>query len=187
MSGWSGWKQVVPRLGSEMIKIVFFGGIFVLAFCFLVRIWHNKHLQKLSTQNPFKKVIFLDFDGVLHAGFSGNFEHLPKFEKLLKRYPDVSVVISSDWRGCRSIDELRKLFSTSVRDQIVGKTPEIFTGNRQTEIEAFCNTAQVGDFLILDDAEHLFHGSCANLYVTRHEVGLDDEDLLFIENWMRGK
>jgi hypothetical protein len=55
--------------------------------------------------NPFAKVVFLDFDGVLHPGFSETFRHLPTFDRFLRTMPDTSVVISSDWRlGGRTID-----------------------------------------------------------------------------------
>jgi hypothetical protein len=76
-------------------------------------------------------IIFLDFDGVLHPYASwpfteearrSHFQHLPRFETVLRDFPNVRVVIASDWRRHNSIDELRRNFSGDVQSRIIGVT-----------------------------------------------------------------
>ena len=43
--------------------------------------------------------LFLDFDGVLHRGNSGTLVLLPKLEALLRKHPQIVIVISSTWRN----------------------------------------------------------------------------------------
>ena len=69
-------------------------------------------------------VLFLDFDGVLHAGNSGTFELLPELEELLRRYPDVDVVVSSAWRTAELSDP-RALFSPDIAPRVIGTTPDL--------------------------------------------------------------
>ena len=69
-----------------------------LLLVLLMRHQRRRHLRRRRRDNPFHKVIFLDFDGVLHSAFSETFEHKRAFENLLNAHPDTSVVISSDWR-----------------------------------------------------------------------------------------
>jgi|GEM_PF-5953435 len=69
-------------------------------------------------------VLFLDFDGVLHAGRSGTFELLPDLEALLRRYPDVDVVVSSAW-ATADLSSLRALFSPDIAPRVIGTTPDL--------------------------------------------------------------
>lgn len=69
-------------------------------------------------------VLFLDFDGVLHLGNSGTFELLPDLEALLRRYPDVDLVVSSAWRTA-DLSYLRTLFSPDIAPRVIGTTPDL--------------------------------------------------------------
>ncbi|HQV73578.1 MAG TPA: hypothetical protein PLY64_11455, partial [Dokdonella sp.] len=53
---------------------------------------------------PMRKIIFLDFDRVLHPDGVGLFSKLPLLESFLSRMPEVEVVISSTWRDQWSHD-----------------------------------------------------------------------------------
>ena len=78
-------------------------------------------------------LLFLDFDGVLHPQYEGQqqvpdevaFCHLPRFEELLRDFPEVDVVISSAWRKQITLDELKNYFSEDIRTRIVGATPVV--------------------------------------------------------------
>jgi hypothetical protein len=79
--------------------------------------------------------IFLDIDGVLVP--EKNFEEfvsqgnplqfapvcLNEFENVLRRYPQVLVVISSSWREVFPFEAIRPLFSPDIANQVVGFTP----------------------------------------------------------------
>src|SRR4051794_39007445 len=54
-------------------------------------------------------ILFLDFDGVLHPTYSIKAElfcYLPRLESVLRDYPMVKAVVTSDWRRNCDIDEL---------------------------------------------------------------------------------
>ena len=65
---------------------------------------HSQQQQKLVDSLRGGQCIFLDFDGVLHRGNSGTLVLLPKLEALLRKHPQIVIVISSTWRngGLRS-------------------------------------------------------------------------------------
>ena len=54
------------------------------------------------------RVIFLDFDGVLHPRISPDklFVHVDRLSHVLKDHPDVKIVVSSSWRASHTIKQL---------------------------------------------------------------------------------
>jgi hypothetical protein len=73
------------------------------------------------------KVLFLDFDGVLHPVGGGvkQFTRLPLLEAFLREpaFADASVVVSSTWRELHSLKKLQAFFSEDLRARVVGVTP----------------------------------------------------------------
>jgi hypothetical protein len=85
-----------------------------------------------------RRILFLDIDGVLHRGNSyvagrrivsgapGRielFEYLPVLDELLNPYPDVAVVLSSDWAYRFGVDyTCSQLPSPSFRARVIGAT-----------------------------------------------------------------
>lgn len=109
-------------------------------------------------------LIFLDFDGVLHrfnAQLADHFQFLPRLESVLRDFPDIDVVICSDWRKHHTLDELRRFFSRDIASRIIGSTPDLqdaqpnqldLTGIRHREAIAWMNGNEVTqDWLALDD------------------------------------
>ena len=93
-----------------------------------------------------KKILFLDFDGVLHPDGGALFSRIGLLEKYLLQTPGVEIVISSSWREEQSIDELKNYFPMTIRDQIVDDvTPTLGDGydhgGRQREIQAYLGGA----------------------------------------------
>lgn len=74
-------------------------------------------------------LLFLDFDGVLHSAVCDHEDQLwrrvPLFEDWLRDRPNVRVVVSSAWRNCHPLDELRQFFSADLRERFIGVTPEL--------------------------------------------------------------
>lgn len=136
-------------------------------------------------RQPAKRVLFLDFDGVLHPGEAGTFRYLPMLEALLRRYPLVDVVISSNWRERMTFGELIDQFSEDMAQRIVGTTPAIDGENRQSEIETFCRRYGIQDWLVLDDRAELFSPYYWRLQLIDGRQGLRDTDLALIEHWLR--
>jgi len=83
------------------------------------------------------KVLYLDFDGVLHDDAvywhpkrgiymrtPGRtlFEWMPTLENLLIPYPDVSIVLATSWVRVRSFNFAKKQLSASLQSRVVGAT-----------------------------------------------------------------
>lgn len=109
------------------------------------------------------RVVFLDFDGVLHpaglppydeppASFvsTGFFGWLPALVQVLRPHPDVAIVVHSTWRYTHDVDELRLLLGT-LRPRVVGATPR---GPRYESIEWWlhANPLFVSHRILDDDA-----------------------------------
>ena len=76
------------------------------------------------------KVLFLDFDGVLHPTTHGSklLSQLPLLESAIESH-DCALVISSSWRFHMKMDDLKKHFSLPVRNKIVGVTGDAYIGS----------------------------------------------------------
>lgn len=83
------------------------------------------------------KVLYLDFDGVLHDGevyfhprrgiyiaTAGRtlFEWMPILERLLAPHPDVGIVLSTSWVRVRSFQYAKKRLSPALQTRVVGAT-----------------------------------------------------------------
>lgn len=111
------------------------------------------------------KFLFLDFDGVLHSHYgrdSALWTFLPRFESVMRDYPQALVVISSSWGDRRSIDELRELFSPDIRPRVIDKIRTVVTriggSERGVACRNFCrrHKLRAGDWIAIDDDMGLF-------------------------------
>lgn len=131
-----------------------------------------------------KKILFLDFDGVLHPDGVGLFSKLALFEAYLLRMPDVEVVISSTWREDHDLDALRCFFSANVRDKIIGVTPSLDDGfdggGRQREVHAYLDAAGLStenaSWVALDDMQMFFENDYPHLILTDSTRGFDEKN-----------
>lgn len=140
-----------------------------------------------------KKIIFLDFDGVLHGDLGNSFTKLPLFENYLSQMPDVEVVISSAWRETMEFEDLKNIFSASLRHRIIGITPVLdigYTqGGRQKEIETFLDTQSLNEhnaaWIALDDIESLFTVGYKYLILVDPVIGLTDKEGNLLLEWYK--
>jgi len=164
------------------LKILTLLGLIIFALYFLSRL--NKHpaveegfedhvnpLDELVTRQPSRHVVFLDFDGVLHPGFSGTFAYRETFENIIREYPHIYIVISSSWRLNAPIDYLQTYFSEDIAQRVVGKTPDMSgTHTRHGEIELFAQYFDIEEWVVLDDEKGLFPDFYEKLVLMdRHE------------------
>ncbi|WP_299775761.1 HAD domain-containing protein [uncultured Tateyamaria sp.] len=132
---------------------------------------------------PREKVVFLDFDGVLHKGTSETFVKLPLFEDFLRQHSCVSVVISSSWRNANQ-RYLERLFSDDIVDRLAGTTmPEGLLPRRDQEIDCWVRVHRVTDFIALDDDASLFCPTWPKLFLTDGGKGLVPDDISALHNW----
>jgi len=134
-----------------------------------------------------KKIIALDFDGVLHPCRPSSSSQMLKGAGILSQAIDglknVCIVITSTWRRYPSdLDWAISRFPLNVANSIVGCTP-ILGGKqaREAEIEAWIkvNVTEPFRLLILDDEPHLFSNLMLDcLYIVNGYLGLCEADLL---------
>lgn len=127
-------------------------------------------------------ILFLDFDGVLHPFDrpGGLFSLLPQFERVMRDCPDIDIVISSTWREAHTLEQLRALFSSDIRERIIDVTP-VFNmlahpHIREAEITAWLRETgrECEPWVAIDDVEWLFSPGCANLILVDADVGFCD-------------
>lgn len=108
-------------------------------------------------------LLFLDFDGVLHSvgeeAVDEDFKLIanpnlfcwrPLLEKALACYPDVRIVVSSDWRRLFGDDSLIELLGPQLGQRFVGVV-EFSGGARSDEILADVQRRKADAWLALDD------------------------------------
>ena len=112
------------------------------------------------------KVLFLDFDGVLHPTTHGSvlLSQLPLLESALESC-DYTMVISSSWRFHMEIDALKNHFSPALQNKIMGITGEAYIGAyaRFHEINAYVLQHGIKDWRALDDSYWEFPQGCSQL------------------------
>ena len=134
-----------------------------------------------------KKVLFVDFDGVFHPTSHGSnlLSQLPLLESAIESH-DCALVISSSWRFHLEIDDLKKHFSSSVRNKIVGVTGEAYIGAyaRFHEINAYVDLHGVSDWRALDDSYWEFPDKCPNLIRRNPNTGVTVNKLEKLSVWL---
>lgn len=128
-------------------------------------------------------ILFLDFDGVLHpvSREAGTMVFVPNFERVMRDYPEVDIVISSAWRESSSLVELQSHFSQGFKERIIDATPVLQILDhkylRQAEITAWLRDAgrEYESWVAIDDSDWLFPPECRNLILVNGQVGLDME------------
>jgi hypothetical protein len=126
-------------------------------------------------------ILFLDFDGVLHP-FSrpnGPLSHLPYFEKVMRDFPDVDIVISSAWREGHSLEQLQQFFSEDIAACIVDVTPQLDAMDhpfiREAEIRAWLRSArrERESWVAIDDIASFFSPECESLVLVDGDAGFN--------------
>lgn len=137
------------------------------------------------------RVVFLDFDGVLHPageppGTTLPFEWTPVFAALLEPFDDVRVVIHSSWRERFSVQELTN-FLEPVADRLLGA---VDAGPKAAAIERFLREhPQVTDALVLDDQiDEFAPGFPATFLACEPSTGLSSKDTQQrLRRWLLGR
>jgi hypothetical protein len=139
----------------------------------------------------FSRVIFLDFDGVLHpedCALQEIFCFLPNFCEALRTadsWKKTPIVISSLWRHHWTLKQMRNYFPDDIAGQVVGVTPYMTDAeasrvtdwaryggdqsrvcHRQREVIRWMNLhAPGGRWLAIDDRASYFHKDTPNLFL----------------------
>ena len=134
------------------------------------------------------KLLFLDFDGVLHpTHFAGEdpFNRVHLLEESLTG-SDLGIVISSSWRFTHSLEKLQKLLPDSISDLVIGVTgaPVIGKHPRYQEIQNFLLTHGASNWRALDDSYWEFPNSCPELIRCNPNTGISEKQIQELNQWI---
>jgi hypothetical protein len=141
-----------------------------------------------------KKLIFLDFDGVLHPNFSQEGDYFSQTGFLMDALDgfagDVEIIISSSWRFHWPKGVLLKRIPKPLALLVTGVTPMVETGRHQRyrEINAYRRSRSgQHDWRALDDAVNEFPQYCAELIECDGRIGLNDLSAARLRNWLNAR
>lgn len=137
------------------------------------------------------KLIFLDFDGVLHPVNAmsdkwfgrGRFLH----DAIREHRDTVRFVISSSVRLNHPIEQLQAAMPPSLGSLVVGVTPSLSTGwyRRYMEITTFvAGYQECLDWRALDDNPNGYPENCPQLILCDSSVGLDETSAGRVQEWL---
>lgn len=172
---------------------------------------NGPHRLSAELQQRCRRVIFLDFDGVLHPpkaiegakpplepqqilnGWPGTFEHLGVLKNLLQGHPDVAVVVSSSWRMFLKDAQLGELLAP-IAPWYGGSVGSPYLA-RDVAIGTWLELNDIREFAVLDDKEEYFPGPSGKwptLIGCDSERGISDvgvqqklQDWLGSSDWLR--
>ncbi len=139
-----------------------------------------------------RHILFLDFDGVLHASGETRFARMPQFAACIRAMPGVLIVVSSTWREMQGFRAMLDAFPPDVRERIVGATPVLQRaryelGGRQREIEAWLQTHNLrrdnARWLAIDDTEMYFDRDCDFLLLLDGRKAFDAQASQAVLDW----
>ena len=135
-----------------------------------------------------EKLLFLDFDGVLHpTHFAGEspFSRSALLEESLTLFSP-KIVVSSSWRFTHSIDKLRKMMPSHIAALVVGVTGPAVIGKhpRFTEIQRYLQGMGPMDWKALDDSYWEFPNPCPQLIRCNPNTGVADRQILELNQWL---
>ena len=145
------------------------------------------------------RVVFFDFDGVLHPFGGGPEQFFRRMElvyPLLEASPEIRVVVHSSWREIHDDDELKNFLfyaRPELADRFIGSTPREIMSRWESIEEWAKQNPEAGPFCILDDEPRLFPSHIAQGQSERFyfigcdsKVGLhrDSPALLKLTAWL---
>jgi hypothetical protein len=135
-----------------------------------------------------EKLLFLDFDGVLHpTHFAGQapFSRAHLLEDILAQFAP-KIVVSSSWRFTHSLQKLQKSLPTTIGQLIIGATSTAIIGKhpRYQEIQNYLSGYGPADWRALDDSYWEFPNTCSKLIRCNPNTGITDKQVLELQQWL---
>lgn len=139
------------------MKVVFLDFDGVLNSAQSCTFWHNKR-----DQSKWENELYKDWPGTLKEYLAMEFcpIALSNVEELIRRVPDLKIVISSTWRLSETVESLKEILKPAklVSDAVVDVTPRIKLTPRGNEIQAWLDQhPEVVEFVIIDDDSDMLH------------------------------
>ena len=135
-----------------------------------------------------EKLIFLDFDGVLHPTHFAGESPFSRAALLEESFNLLSpkIVISSSWRFTHNLEKLQKTLPTFISSLIIDTTGAAVIGKhpRFTEIQNYLQSYRSADWRALDDSYWEFPNPCTRLIRCNPNTGIADRQILELNQWL---
>lgn len=135
-----------------------------------------------------EKLIFLDFDGVLHPTHFAGESPFSRAALLEESFNLLSpkIVISSSWRFTHNLEKLHKTLPTFISSLIIGATGAAVIGKhpRFTEIQNYLQSYGSADWRALDDSYWEFPNPCPRLIRCNPNTSIADRQILELNQWL---
>ena len=136
-----------------------------------------------------KKIVYLDFDGVLHATSlvtEGLFSRVHLLEPLFES-DSAGIVISSSWRFTHSLSSLQTKLPSTLAKRLIGMTGDAIIGKhaRYQEIINHVHTLEGAiDWRALDDSYWEFPSDCQELIRCNPNTGVGPKEVAQLNVWL---
>lgn len=139
--------------------------------------WHNRR-----DQSKWENDMYRDWKGTLKEYIAQEFcpIALSNVEELIRKVPDLKVVVSSTWRLGETVETLRQILYPSkiIGDALIGVT-ESFSRTRGNEIQKWLNEhPEVTHYVIIDDDSDMLESQKNNFVNTDGYHGFQFSDML---------
>lgn len=141
-----------------------------------------------SPHGSVRKILFLDFDGVLRPAWGNSlpdFVHVRALALALAGRP-CEIVISSTWREHYSLAQLKHFLLPELAGRVIGVTGQDSPGRyaRHQAILQFLEiVGEAVDWCALDDSVSEFH-ACPNLILCDGTIGLQPAQVEQLTDWV---
>ena len=137
------------------------------------------------------KVIYLDFDGVLHPTspvMDGLFSRAHLLEELFANLQEPTrIIVSSSWRFTHTLKELQAKLPNALAQCVIDTTgaPVIGKHARYQEILTHANQLEPGtEWRALDDSYWEFPAHCEQLIRCNPNTGISAKEVAQLANWL---
>jgi len=156
----------------------------------LVRLkFFSSNLKSILPSQPSKKLLFLDFDGVLHptsARGPGLLSKAPLLEVITDE--DCRIILSTSWRFQYSLEELCAKLPEPVSIKVIGMTGSPYIGKHSRYYEIISYVSQLDrkpvQWRALDDAYWEFPVGCPELIRCNPNTGITERELGLLNDWL---
>jgi HAD domain in Swiss Army Knife RNA repair proteins len=137
------------------------------------------------------KVVYLDFDGVLHptsAAMDGLLSRAHLLEPLFENNI-ASIVISSSWRFTHSLDALKAKLPSSLAKWVVDVTGPALIGKYARYQEILAHAFPSDEIMMwraLDDSYWEFPSNCPELIRCNPNTGIANKQIVELRQWLEG-
>jgi hypothetical protein len=149
---------------------------------------HKTSRNPDCTEVP-SRLLFLDFDGVLHPASASSVNFFSQITLLADAMVGrrCEIVISSSWRHHYKLIEIVAMFPTLLQTRIMGTTgqPHIGKWPRYNEILSYLRGIPVDfQWRALDDSWIEFPPDCPELIRCNPNFGMQRDQALMLQDWL---